>query len=473
MNKENKASEGYLKSTVIYAIGDIIPKILAFISFPILTSYLSTEDYGIVNYINSISMFLIVFNILNLNTFYIIHYFKCETVKDQKQLLGNLTIFISLFNLAILAFFIIAGYIFDQNFNAKIAFFPYIFLGVLANFFNVFSILPLASFRVKKQPLMFAGMSISKNVLQLLITVLLVIVYKMLALGVLYSILIAAIVFFFYYVYYTLNNADFIFNYQQIKSALLFSLPLVPGTLAYLLINLLDRVIIARYLSLSDLGIYGTAATLGLLINIVSTGFYQALEPLIFKKYSESGFKQEFIRIRKMMLVVLLVTAMGIALYSQEFLFFMSAPSFHHAYIYLPILLLGGIMAGINMLYSTLITASGHTKTNSLNIIIGCVVSIPLNFLLVPHIGVMGAAIAFMLAFGIILGLSVYKSNFRFLSFKELLAILLWICVVALSVYYYHFKPGLSSIIIKMLIIFGFSGILILLTGIRKFRKTF
>ena len=46
------------KNTAIYAIGDIIPKLLNLITFPIMTSNLSTGDFGIINYINSIEAFL-------------------------------------------------------------------------------------------------------------------------------------------------------------------------------------------------------------------------------------------------------------------------------------------------------------------------------------------------------------------------------------------------------------------------------
>ena len=50
-------SKGLIKNTAIYAIGDIIPKLLSFIVFPVLTSYLSPADYGIVNYVNTFNLF--------------------------------------------------------------------------------------------------------------------------------------------------------------------------------------------------------------------------------------------------------------------------------------------------------------------------------------------------------------------------------------------------------------------------------
>lgn len=50
-----------IKNTTIYALGDIVPKIISFLIFPVLTSYLSPEDYGIINYVNTFK--LIVDNI--------------------------------------------------------------------------------------------------------------------------------------------------------------------------------------------------------------------------------------------------------------------------------------------------------------------------------------------------------------------------------------------------------------------------
>ena len=61
-----------IKNTTIYAIGDIVPRLLGFISFPILTNYLSPAEYGIVNYINTLNLFLVVFSVLCLNTYYLL-----------------------------------------------------------------------------------------------------------------------------------------------------------------------------------------------------------------------------------------------------------------------------------------------------------------------------------------------------------------------------------------------------------------
>ena len=467
MIKEAKVNEGYLKNTVIYALGDVIPKALAFISFPILTRYLTTEDYGIVNYVNSLTMFLLVFNVLGLNTYYLVHYHKCKTDEERMKLFGNLSIFIFFYNVVILVLFFFAGNLFDKHFNSKIPFWPFIFIAVLSGFFNAFSLLPLASLRLKNKSIQFAVINIGKNVVQLFMTIVLVVIVKMSALGVIYSILIANAVFFIYFSIYIYQNAVFQFDKVQLIKALRFSLPLVPGSLAYLLINLLDRIIIARFLSLSDLGLYGTAATLGFLINIISTGFYQALEPHIFRSYNKENFKREFDRIRRVFLVILLSVALGLAFLAREFLYFMSNEGFHSAYLYVPIILMGGVFSGINLLYATVITASGRTKVNSINTIIGCLISIVTNFVLVPWIGITGAAIAFTLAFAIIFALSMTYSNFSLFSIKEVIICIIWGMCIYLFVYYFNFSPGLYSIVIKTITVCMFAVLAFKFLGVK------
>lgn len=471
MVKVKTIHEGVLKNTIVYAIGDIVPKILAFILFPVLTRFMTPADYGIVNYVNSLAAFLLVFSILSLNTYYLVNYHKCQTDAERERLLGGLTVFVFGYNILVVLFFATAGYFYARYFDNKIPFYPFILVGILANFFNTFSLLPFASYRVKGKARHFAMVNIAKNVLQLLLTVFMVVALKLSARGVLYSILITNVFFCIFFVVYTFRNAILNFNFELIKKALVFSLPLVPGALAYLFINLLDRIIIARFLTLNDLGLYGTAATLGFLINIVSTGFYQAFEPHIFKHYHKPNFVDDFQRLRKLLLFVLLTVSLAIALYSQEFLYYMSGKGFRNAYLYVPFLLLGGVFAGMNMLYSTIITASGRTRANSFNIIIGCIVSVGANLVLVPLIGIWGAALAFSVGFGVILVLAILKSGYPPVGKKETGIWLLWATGIYLLVYCFRLSPGYFSIVVKACLLAIFVAAAYWLLGIKVQKK--
>ena len=88
------------------------------------------------------------------------------------------------------------------------------------------------------------------------------------------------------------------FNFQQTKSALKFSLPLIPGAISFIILDISDRIILEKYVSLKELGLYSIAYTLGFGLNVVINGSYRAFEPILFKSFSTEDFSEIFIRIK-------------------------------------------------------------------------------------------------------------------------------------------------------------------------------
>src|SRR3954469_24348396 len=90
------------RNVVLYTIGEIIPRVLSFLLLPVLTKYLSTSDYGISSYINTVVTFLYVLTTLSINSFVLRTFYKVKTEVEKKKLLGNIFLFLSLFALIML-----------------------------------------------------------------------------------------------------------------------------------------------------------------------------------------------------------------------------------------------------------------------------------------------------------------------------------------------------------------------------------
>ena len=164
----------------------------------------------------------------------------------------------------------------------------------LLTFLIYFSILPSALFRAIEKPLPLTILNVSRGVIAFALTLVLVIYFDYTALGVLYANLIVNFIFAFVFMYMIRHHMIWNLNFKQIKEALAFSLPLVPGAISYYLATISDRILIDKYLSLSDLGIYGIAATIALILNIFSFGAYKAFEPYIFKNWGGDQFVSVF-----------------------------------------------------------------------------------------------------------------------------------------------------------------------------------
>ena len=442
-----------IKNTTIYALGDIIPRLLSFLAFPVLTHYLTPTDYGILNYINALSTFLMVVSFLCTNTYYLVHFYRCENEAEQKKLLGNLSTFIIFYNLLIVLMLLLCGNYFFKLLDSKISFYPYIIIGVLTNFFNIFSILPAALFRLLEKPLFLTMLNISRGIITLALNLILVVFFNYSALGVLYSLLILSTIYAVVFIIITQKYIIWNFNWKQIKEILIFSLPLVPGSLAYYITTISDRILIDKYLNLNDLGIYGTASTLALILNIFSYGAYKAFEPFIFKSWGSENFSRVFERIRNNFVYVLLFGSLGLSLFSKEFFQIFSGVKFHGAYFYVPMIIIGVYCSSVKMLYGTVVTAKGKTKINSGISIFGAVISVVLNISLLPVFGLVAAALVSSLVLAIECLILIWYAKLDIQINTPVVSFLVVCLMTFLFVYMINLDNIILSIILKIIVL--------------------
>lgn len=382
-----------VKNSIIYAIGDIVPKLFSLITFPILTSYLDPADYGIVNYVNTLNTFLTIIGFLCLNTYYLVYYYKVDGEDAQKKLLGNLSLFVIGLNLVLSIVLMFIGPFLFRSIGSNIDFYPYIFLGVITNFFNILTILPSALYRVKERPGPLTLVNIIRSALTLGLTVVFVVVLHFKATGILITNVIVNGSFSVFFLYVTIKNSVFNINWTQLKEALLFSLPLVPSTIAGYLYTMADRILIDKYVNLTALGIYSTASTFALMLQVVTYGVYRAIEPYFFKTYGNENFYSNFTKVRNTLLYVCVFCASALSIFAKEFFDIMATEKYSECYFYVPIIIVGQIFAAMNMMYSTVLTARGKTKINAGIAIVCGLISVLFNVVFLKYFGITCAAV--------------------------------------------------------------------------------
>jgi hypothetical protein len=104
---------------------------------PVLTSYLTTFDYGIVAVVTAINAFLNVFYLLSLNgslnRFY--YEYKDDPLK-LKKLFGTIITFVFLFSLFLSAILLIWRNYLIIPFLKDVSFYPYMLIGMVSVLFN-------------------------------------------------------------------------------------------------------------------------------------------------------------------------------------------------------------------------------------------------------------------------------------------------------------------------------------------------
>ena len=425
-----------LKQSALYAIGEIVPKLVSFFLLPVYTHYLSKTDYGIISYTNSFVMFLFVLCVLSFNTYVLRFYFEKEDETYRRRLLGNFYMIIAGSNLllSLLAYLLLPIVI--EKYHIQVPWEPYFKLAVIANFLEVFSVIPLVLYRVKQQAKWFTILSLSRTLLQMLLIFLLIVVFKWGILGHFYGRLFGLVPFFFIYWGIIARNATFNINFKELKKGLAFSTPLLPGALAYLALSLSDRIILERFVPISQIGIYSLAYTLALTLNIVIQGFYKAIEPEIFQHYGKDSFNTFIKKTQNTFFLIVYFGAMFITLFSQEVFKIMASKEFYEGYLLVPILMIGVIMTGQNVIFGGIIIAEKKNKVMGVATIVGAIISVVFNLSLMKYGGVYIAAISSAVSFAAMNTILYNRMSYSEKSLKAPLLALLLFVVMSFGLFY-------------------------------------
>jgi O-antigen/teichoic acid export membrane protein len=390
------------KNVAFYTIGEVIPRVLSFLLLPVLTKYLTTSDYGISSYINTIATFLYVLTTLSVNSYALRTYYKVNSELDKKKLIGNIFVFLCGWGMIMLILEALLFPVLLNTFSVQVPFYPYFLLGLVINFFDVASVIPLITYRVNEDAKGFVLLSVGRTIVQYVFILLLIVYFRMGLLGSFLGRLIACVPFLIIYISIIKKKGIFTINVQQIKEALRFSLPLLPGALSYLVISMFDRIILERYVSLSELGIYSVASTLALTLNIVIQGFYRSFEQKIFREHNNIEYLNKVDSLYKIYIAALYVPAFCVILFSREILLFFTSSQYFSASFYVPYLVIAVIVSGMNTFIGTLLIADNRRKIISISSFTAAILSFVINLVFIKYYGVLGACLASILSFFIV-----------------------------------------------------------------------
>ena len=464
-----------IKNTIYYSIGEIIPRIISFLLLPILTTYLTTAEYGINTYTTTVMSFTFVIGALSLNTFILRFYYATKDEIERKKIIWSVFIFICIFNFFLSLFQLLFFPIIINYLNINIPFNPYFSISIINNFFDIIALIPLVLYRVKEDARGFLILSLSRTLLQFILVYIFVVLLGKGLEGSYYARLLVNVPFMFLYYYLIKKDTIKMMDYAILKKAIKFSLPLLPGSLAYLFVSLSDRIVLERYVSLDELGIYSVAATLALVLNIVIQALYKTLEPVLFREYHGNNFEEINLKFYKLYLCILIIAAFGTACLSKEFFLIATSTAFLSAYKIVPFLLISVVLSGINTYLNILMITLNKQKLVSIISIISGVLSVILNLILIPVLGFYGAIIASSISFLLVNIVCHYnvviKSRYFFSQF------ILLILIVVIPFYYDIVISStnlLLNITIKslMILIFGITTFLIFGINFRSFKKS-
>jgi O-antigen/teichoic acid export membrane protein len=193
------------------------------------------------------------------------------------------------------------------------------------------------------------------------------------------------------------------FSRYELRRMLAYGVPLIPTTLALWALAFLDRIMLSRLSTLDEVGQYAVSNRVASVLTLGVVAFTTAVGPQLFALYSSDRELEKFIRSRVLtyLTVVLCFGGICLALFAQEIIEVV-APGYDRAYEAVGLLLLAIVAFGISGLTMAGIGYTRRSAFFALGAGTAFVVHVGLNFALMPSIGMLGAAVSTLVAYGLL-----------------------------------------------------------------------
>lgn len=275
-----------LQRMAVYALSDGIAKAMPFLVFPIVLSYLTTSEFGIVTNFNVITQVFSAIIGMHLTTLINVEYYKNSQEKN-KILISNI-FWVHIF-ISILIFFVI--YFVRTKIEKYTGLsFNWQLLALSSTFMGVIFSLYTTVLRLQEKAKIYTYYTTTNSIIGALLTFLFVSVFLLSWQGRIYSIVLTSLLFLFPSVYFLFkgNLILSIFNFKSIKSILKFGIPMIPHTLSFWFKTGFDKLLITSYISMSANGLYSFGASISSIFFILNSSFNSAFVPYLFKNLSLS-----------------------------------------------------------------------------------------------------------------------------------------------------------------------------------------
>lgn len=388
-------SSKVVKAGSWYTITDLFTKGIAFLTIPIFTRLLSTEDYGMVSIFNT--WMAIFWIIISLDFWETIGIAKNEFKEKYDEYTSSI-VFLSIIIFIVFLFFsliFIEFFLKLTNLNFEL-FIVMIFMA----FFSYIQELILSKFRFEYKYKIPSIIIILRVIFSVILSILLILYCfeDNKYLGKIYGNFIPMIPIGVVFIIYILVKGKTLINLKYWKFALITSLPMIIHTLSAKINSQFDRIVIDRYVGSVETGIYSFSYDLSMIISVLILAANRAWMPWLFEKMEKSDYfsiknKGKIFRDFFSLVYGLLL------LLSPEIIKIMADESYWEGLVILPILFLA---IYFQFLYSFEVNIELFLKKTSL-ISIGTFfaagINVGLNFWLVPKFGYIAAAYTTLISY--------------------------------------------------------------------------
>jgi O-antigen/teichoic acid export membrane protein len=190
-----------------------------------------------------------------------------------------------------------------------------------------------------------------------------------------------------------------------LRRMLRFGLPTMPAELSLYLLNFVDRIIIVRSVGLAEAGLYSLAVKFAQGVNVLVRGFQLAWPPLAYSIRDDDDARRAYAAVVTWFVAGCAFVVTGMWLLSRWIVRALAAPKFFESYEAIGLIATGVTLYALYMVLVVILGRTGRTEFNFPATAAALVVNVGLNLALVPPLGIVGAGIALVASYLVVLAL--------------------------------------------------------------------
>lgn len=410
------------KQTFIYGVATVVPRMLSFLLLPLYSAYLPTEGFGEVAIVFS---WMAVFNVLlayGMETSFF-RFFHQENFRKEVISTSSISMIFST------AVFVVLGFLLKDSISEATAIAShYIVYVLLILALDALVTIPFAWLRATERPVIFAMIKIGNVAINLGLNVFFIVALPMwfeesallqkiyrpdfeIAYIFIANLIASAITLLVMVPFYL--KLKYQFNAQLWKKMLRYGTPILIAGLGFVINEVFDKILLGWLLpqevAKSEVGAYAACYRLALFMTLFATAFRMGIEPFFFSHAKEEDATHTYALITKYFVIFGAAILITVTVFADLLkLLLIRDSSYWDAMVVVPMILTANLFLGIYHNLSVWYKVSDRTRFAGYISLFGAMITLALNFWLIPYFSYVGSAIATVAAYGSMMLLSFY-----------------------------------------------------------------
>jgi O-antigen/teichoic acid export membrane protein len=385
--------------SVVYGLSGIISRFLTIFLVPIYTRLFTPEDYGVLSLVGSTLAIVSILVVLGLDNSAHRWFWDTEDEADRRRTIASWAWCQLAVATVVGAGVFVAAEALGRSIVGRADAALYFRLVGASLPLTVLGTVASNWLRMQRRPWATTGFALGTSVLTIVVTLALVVWARWGLTGVYAAQLVA-------YAAASVAAAFLLRSWldprridlARLRGMLRFALPLIPAGIAYWVVGFADRFFVQVYSTTAEVGLYSIGSALASGVALVTGAFQQAWGPFAFSIHKADDARATYANVFLAYLWGASLLSVGLSLFAPEIIHLLATDRYARASTVVGVLAMSYVMIGLTYIAATGPSIVKRTGPTGIALTAAAVLNLAFNFLLVPRFGMLGSAVATLIA---------------------------------------------------------------------------